>query len=217
MVEIEKDINGHLGNRCCDTPMLPDAFELSDREKIDKIASHFAEIMKILGLDLKDDSLKGTPQRVAKMYVKEIFSGLNPKNKPKISLFDNKFNYSNMIVEKDITVHSNCEHHFVPFIGKAHVAYYSNGKVLGLSKINRLVHYFSKRPQLQERLTLQIANEIKAVAETEDVAVLINAKHMCVASRGIQDVTTSTITAKYFGKFNDHEVKNQFLRYIGLV
>lgn len=217
MVEIEKEINGHLGHDDCDTPMHDHAFDVNDEDKIQKIAGHFEEIMKTLGLDLTDDSLSGTPLRVAKMYVNEIFSGLNPKNKPNISLFENKFSYDEMIVEKDITIHSNCEHHFVPFIGQAHVAYFSTGKVIGLSKINRLVHYYAKRPQLQERLTLQIANEIKNVTQTEDVAVLINAKHMCVASRGIQDITTSTITAKYFGKFKNPDTKKHFLRYIGLV
>ncbi|MFC2114427.1 GTP cyclohydrolase I FolE [Bacteroidota bacterium] len=200
---------------CCETPLRKDAFDLNDKQKIDLIADHFKEIMSILGLDLEDDSLSGTPKRVAKMYVKEIFSGLNPENKPQISLFENKFAYDKMIVEKDITVHSNCEHHFVPFLGKAHVAYFSNGNVIGLSKINRLVHYFSKRPQLQERLTLQIAREIRTVTNAEDVAVLINAKHMCVASRGIQDVNTTTITAEYFGRFNQPEVKAEFMRIIG--
>ncbi|MBT3301461.1 MAG: GTP cyclohydrolase I FolE [Bacteroidetes bacterium] len=200
---------------CCETPLRKDAFEISDKEKIQLISHHFGKIMDIMGLDLEDDSLKGTPKRVAKMYINEIFSGLNPDNKPKISLFENKFAYDKMIIEKDITVHSNCEHHFVPFMGKAHVAYFSKGKVIGLSKINRLVHYFSKRPQLQERLTLQIAREIKSVTDTDDVAVLINAKHMCVASRGIQDVNTSTITAEYYGKFNEPSVKAEFLRIIG--
>ncbi|MEA3494586.1 MAG: GTP cyclohydrolase I FolE [Bacteroidota bacterium] len=199
-----------------ETPLKADAFKMTDQEKIKKIEHHFREIMEILGLDLNDDSLNGTPGRIAKMYVKEIFSGLNPANKPEISLFENKFNYQNMIVEKDITVHSNCEHHFVPFFGKAHVAYFAKEKVLGLSKINRLVHYYCKRPQLQERLTLQIANEIKNVAKTEDVAVLINAKHLCVASRGIQDISTSTITANYFGAFEKDEIKKQFLNYIKL-
>ncbi|HPD64322.1 MAG TPA: GTP cyclohydrolase I FolE [Bacteroidia bacterium] len=202
--------------QCCETPMRKDAFELDDNQKIELIAGHFTEIMNILGLDLTDDSLKGTPRRVAKMYVKEFFSGLNPANKPKISLFENKFKYNKMIVEKDITVHSNCEHHFVPFLGKAHVAYISTGKVIGLSKINRLVHYYCKRPQLQERLTLQIARELMNVTDAKDVAVLIDAKHMCVASRGIQDNSTTTITAEYFGKFNEPEIKAEFLRYIGL-
>jgi GTP cyclohydrolase I len=203
------------GRECCETPLRKDAFETTDQEKIKQIGHHFEKIMDILGLDLTDDSLKGTPERVANMYVNEIFSGLNPANKPEISLFENKFSYDKMIVEKDITIHSNCEHHFVPFIGRAHVAYFSQGKVIGLSKINRLVHYFAKRPQLQERLTLQIAREIKSVTNTDDVAVLINAKHMCVASRGIQDVNTSTITAEYFGKFNEPDVKAEFLRVIG--
>jgi len=200
----------------CETPLRKDAFNIDDNKKIELITEHFTEIMNILGLDLNDDSLSGTPRRVAKMYVKEFFSGLNPANKPVISLFENKFKYNKMIVEKDITVHSNCEHHFVPFLGKAHVAYISNGKVIGLSKINRLVHYFCRRPQLQERLTLQIARELMAVTDAKDVAVMINAKHMCVASRGIQDNSTTTITAEYFGKFNEPEVRQEFLRYIGI-
>jgi GTP cyclohydrolase IA len=198
-----------------ENPLRDNAFDLSDEEKIQKIEDHFKAIMHILGLDLDDDSLRDTPNRVATMYVKEIFSGLNPENKPKISLFENKFHYDQMIVEKDITVHSNCEHHFVPIIGKAHVAYISNDKVIGLSKMNRIVHYFCKRPQLQERLTLQIAHEIKELTGTEDVAVLIEAKHLCVASRGIQDDSTSTITAEYLGKFKDPETRKVFLRYIG--
>ena len=156
-----------------ETPLKADAFKMTDQEKIKKIEHHFKEIMEILGLDLNDDSLNGTPGRIAKMYVKEIFSGLNPANKPEMSLLENKFNYQNMIVEKDITVHSNCEHHFVPFFGKAHVAYFAKGKVLGLSKINRLVHYYCKRPQLQERLTLQIANEIKNVAKIMKMLFII--------------------------------------------
>jgi len=200
--------------KCCETPMRPDAFDLDDKQKIELISGHFREIMNILGLDLEDDSLRGTPKRIAKMYVKEIFSGLNPDNKPIISLFENKFKYDKMIIEKDITIHSNCEHHFVPFFGKAHVGYFSKGNVIGLSKINRLVHYFCKRPQLQERLTLQIARELMSVADTDDVAVLICAQHMCVASRGIQDVNTNTITAEYFGRFNEADVKNEFLKYI---
>ncbi len=217
MVEINKDIDEHLGRNSIDTPIIKKAFDIPDEKKIEIIEKHFTAIMETLGLDLTDDSLRRTPHRVAKMYVREIFSGLNPDNKPKISLFDNKFNYDDIIVEKDITVHSNCEHHFVPFIGLAHVAYISSGKVIGLSKINRLVHYFCKRPQLQERLTLQIANEIQKVAETDDVAVLIDAKHMCVASRGIQDNSTSTITAKYFGKLKEPDMKAQFLRSVGFM
>ncbi len=198
-----------------DTPMRADAFLMSDETKIQHIEQHFREIMNILGLDLNDDSLNGTPHRVAKMYVKEIFSGLNPNNKPDIKLFDNKYNYNEMLVEKDITFYSNCEHHFVPIIGKAHVAYISNGKVIGLSKLNRIVQYFAKRPQVQERLTVQIAEEIKRVLQCEDVAVVIDAVHLCVSSRGIQDVSSSTITAAYHGKFREEATKNEFLQYVG--
>ena len=185
-----------------ETPMKKDAFKLSDGDKKKKIAILFEEIMDVLGLDLTDDSLKGTPERVAKMYIDEIFSGLNPKNKPKVALFDNKYQYNQMLVEKDITFYSNCEHHFVPIIGKAHISYISSGKVIGLSKLNRIVQYYAKRPQVQERLTNQIAEELKGILGTEDVAVIIDAKHLCVSSRGIKDDTSATVTAYYGGTFN---------------
>lgn len=187
------------------TPMKPDAFKLSDEDKKEKIASLFSEIMDVMGLDLTDDSLQGTPKRVAKMYIDEIFSGLNPANKPKVALFDNKYQYNQMLVEKNITFYSNCEHHFVPIIGKAHVAYISSGKVIGLSKLNRIVQYYAKRPQVQERLTNQIAEELKAILNTEDIAVIIDAKHLCVSSRGIKDDTSSTVTSYFGGKFNTQE------------
>ena len=199
-----------------ETPMHADAFALSDEEKIAKIAHHFREIMQTLGLDLTDDSLKGTPNRVAKMYVKEIFSGLNPANKPKVALFENKYNYNQMLVEKDITFYSNCEHHFVPIIGRAHVAYIANGKVIGLSKLNRIVQYFAKRPQVQERLTVQIYKELCQALQTEDVAVLLDAKHLCVASRGVEDTSSSTVTAHYGGKFENENTKQEFLKYLQL-
>jgi len=184
------------------TPMKPNAFNISDQEKKEKIADLFKEIMDVMGLDLSDDSLKGTPKRVAKMYIEEIFSGLNPANKPKVALFDNKYQYNQMLVEKNITFYSNCEHHFVPIMGKAHVAYVSSGKVIGLSKLNRIVQYYAKRPQVQERLTNQIAEELKEILKTEDVAVIIDAKHLCVSSRGIKDDTSSTVTSFFGGKFN---------------
>ena len=187
------------------TPMKKDAFKLSDKEKKEKIEILFSEIMDVMGLDLTDDSLSGTPKRVAKMYIEEIFSGLNPMNKPKIALFDNKYQYNQMLVEKNITFYSNCEHHFVPIIGKAHVAYISSGKVIGLSKLNRIVQYFAKRPQVQERLTNQIAEELKEVLHTNDVAVIIDAKHLCVSSRGIKDETSSTVTSYFGGTFNTQE------------
>jgi len=197
-----------------ETPMKPTAFLISDTKKKEQIAILFEEIMNVLGLDLNDDSMRGTPQRVAKMYVEEIFSGLDPKNKPKAALFENKYQYNQMLVEKDITFYSNCEHHFVPIIGKAHVAYISSGKVIGLSKLNRIVQYFAKRPQVQERLTNQIANELKAILETEDVAVIIDAKHLCVSSRGIKDDTSTTITANYGGKFNTPTKISELQNYI---
>ncbi len=185
------------------TPLRADAFKVSDEEKKEKIALLFEDIMNVIGLDLTDDSLKGTPKRVAKMYIDEIFSGLNPKNKPKIALFDNKYNYNQMLVEKNITFYSNCEHHFVPIIGRAHVAYISSGKVIGISKLNRIVQYYAKRPQVQERLTNQIAEDLKAILQTEDVAVIIDAKHLCVSSRGVKDDTSSTVTTYYGGAFNN--------------
>lgn len=203
----------HVGTSA-ETPLREDAFALDDELKIELIQEHFKEIMQILGLDLTDDSLRGTPERVAKMYVKEIFSGLNPKNKPEIKLFDNKYNYNQMLVEKDITFYSNCEHHFVPIIGRVHVAYISSGQVIGLSKINRIVQYFAKRPQVQERLTMQIGNDLKTLLNTEDVAVVVDAEHLCVSSRGIQDTSSSTVTSFYSGKFETEETKREFLTYI---
>ena len=197
-----------------ETPMVKDAFVKSDIEKKEIIAFHFTKIMETMGLDLTDDSLKGTPERVAKMYIDEIFSGLNPANKPKVALFENKYKYTEMLVEKNISFYSNCEHHFVPIFGKAHVAYISNGKVIGLSKLNRIVQYFSKRPQVQERLTIQIADELKRVLGTEDVAVFIDAKHLCVSSRGIKDDTSSTVTVYYGGAFQNESTRNEFLKYI---
>ena len=199
-----------------DTPLRADAFDLSDEEKIEKIALHFGEIMDILGLDRTDDSLSGTPRRVAKMYVKEIFSGLNPTNFPDIKLFENKYQYNQMLVEKNILFYSNCEHHFVPIIGKAHVAYISSGKVIGLSKINRVVQHFAKRPQVQERLTMQITDALKKVLETEDVAVVIDATHLCVSSRGVKDVNSSTVTSHFSGQFAQEQTKNEFLKYLEL-
>jgi len=191
-------------------------YELSDKGKINIIQHHFAEIMKTLGLDLTDDSLKDTPHRVAKMYVKEIFSGLNPEKKPEITVFDNKYRYNNMLIEKNITVYSNCEHHFVPIIGKAHVAYIPNDKVLGLSKINRIVQYYSRRPQVQERLTMDIAAELREVLCIDDVAVFIEADHLCVASRGVNDTNSSTITSSFSGKFKDEVMQDRFLTQISM-
>lgn len=197
-----------------DTPLREDAFALSDDEKIDRIEKHFKDIMLTLGLDLTDDSLSGTPRRVAKMFVKEAFSGLNPENRPNAKLFENKYHYDQMLVEKDITFYSHCEHHFVPIYGKAHVAYFSSGKVIGLSKINRFVQYFAKRPQVQERLTVQIGKELERVLDTQDVAVVMDANHMCVASRGVGDTNSKTGTAYFSGKFKDENIKREFLNYI---
>jgi GTP cyclohydrolase I len=214
--QLEELGDEHLGTSI-ETPLREDAFAMTDELKIELIEKHFREIMNILGLDLTDDSLKGTPHRVAKMYVKEVFSGLNPKNKPAAKLFENKFKYNEMLVEKDITFHSHCEHHFVPIYGRAHVAYISNGHVIGLSKINRIVQYYSKRPQVQERLTMQIGNELKKALGTEDVAVIMDAYHMCVSSRGVHDTNSSTVTSFYSGKFErDEQRRNEFLKYLAL-
>jgi GTP cyclohydrolase I len=199
-----------------ETPIKADAFDLTDDEKIEKIEHHFREILDTLGMDLTDDSISRTPYRVAKMYVTEIFSGLKPDNKPRATLFENKYGYNQMLVEKDINVYSMCEHHFVPIIGKAHVAYIANGKVIGLSKINRLVKYYCRRPQVQERLTRQIAEALKEMLSTENVAVVIDATHMCVASRGVEDVNSSTVTAAISGQFQNEATRAEFLKYIGL-
>ena len=199
-----------------DTPLRADAFDKTDEQKIAAITPHFKAIMEILGMDLRDDSLRGTPLRVAKMYVKELFQGLNPANMPSMTLFENKFQYNEMLVEKNINFYTNCEHHFVPFFGKAHVAYISSGKVIGLSKLNRLVEYFSKRPQVQERLTMQIGKALQTVLQTQDVAVMMDAKHLCVSSRGVKDDSSNTITSFFGGKFQEEKKKMEFLKYIDI-
>lgn len=188
--------------------------QLSEEDKIKIIEHHFAKIMQTLDLDLYDDSLSGTPKRVAKMFVNEMFSGLNPENKPDVSLFENKYNYKRMLIEKDITLYSNCEHHFVPIIGKVHVAYIPDEQVIGLSKINRLVQYYAKRPQVQERLTIEIAEALKEALNHDDVAVLIEADHLCVAARGIKDTNSITITSSYSGRFEKEAIQQEFLSYI---
>ena len=211
--EFESLGDNHVGSSS-DTPMREDAFKLTNEEKIDIIKDDVQHIMETLGLDLTDDSLKGTPNRVAKMFVKELFGGLNPDKKPSASTFENKYQYGEMLVEKNITVYSTCEHHLLPIVGKAHVAYISNGTVVGLSKMNRIVDYYAKRPQVQERLTIQIVKELQEVLNTEDVACVIDAKHLCVNSRGIRDTESSTITSEFGGKFKDKETKREFLDYI---
>jgi len=193
-----------------ETPLRPDAFLKSDEEKMVAIEQHFKAIMEELGLDLTDDSLKGTPHRVAKMYVQEIFSGLHPDNRPKISVFENSYNYDKMLVEANINFNSTCEHHFLPIIGKAHIAYVSGGKVIGLSKLNRIVDYFARRPQVQERMTVQIYNELCDVLNTEDVIVVLEATHLCVSSRGIKDASSYTTTLQYGGVFEEKEMRNDF-------
>ena len=207
--------DNHIGTSS-ETPMRDDAFKLNESEKIRLIKQDVQNIMNTLGLDLTDDSLKGTPNRVAKMFVNEIFGGLDPQKKPKASTFENKYQYGEMLVEKNITVYSTCEHHFLPIVGRAHVAYISNGTVVGLSKMNRIVDYFSKRPQVQERLTIQIVKELQDVLNTQDVACVIDAKHLCVNSRGIRDIESSTVTSEFGGKFKDKETKREFLDYIQL-
>nr|WP_264846843.1 GTP cyclohydrolase I FolE [Capnocytophaga catalasegens] len=215
MCKEHEDIIGenHIGTSA-KTPLRSDAFDISEEEKIARIEKSMAEIMQTLGLDLTDDSLKGTPRRVAKAYVKELFGGLNPKRKPSSSTFENNYNYGEMLVEKNIVVYSTCEHHFLPIVGRAHVGYISNGKVIGLSKMNRIVEYYAKRPQVQERLTLQIVQEMQRVLGTQDVACVIDAKHLCVNSRGIKDIESSTVTAEYGGKFKEESIKKEFLKYI---
>jgi GTP cyclohydrolase I len=198
-----------------ETPMKKNAFDKTNAEKKEIIEHHFHAIMDTLGLDMTDDSLKGTPHRVAKMFVNEIFAGLDPKAKPKLSTFENKYNYNKMLVEKHISVNSTCEHHFLPIVGKAHVAYISTGNVIGLSKMNRIVDYYARRPQVQERLTMQIMNELKEALGTDSVAVVVEAQHLCVTSRGITDRTSTTVTVEYSGEFNNDETKAEFLKYIG--
>ncbi len=211
---IEKELFELLGDEhhmtSAETPLRPDAFAKSDVEKMATIEKHFHIIMEEMGLDMTDDSLKGTPHRVAKMFIQEIFSGLNPANKPKISVFENSYNYDKMLVEANISFNSTCEHHFLPIIGKAHIGYVSNGNVIGLSKLNRIVDYYARRPQVQERLIMQIFNELKSVLNTEDVIVVMEAEHLCVSSRGIKDSSSFTSTIQYGGIFNDKENRNDF-------
>ena len=221
-MKIDNDFNdidalgdSHIGSSS-DTPLRDDAFELSKEEKIDIIKDDVRHIMETLGLDLTDDSLQGTPNRVAKMFVNEIFGGLDPKKKPSASTFENKYKYGEMLVEKNITVYSTCEHHLLPIVGRAHVAYISNGTVVGLSKMNRIVDYYAKRPQVQERLTIQIVKELQEVLGTDDVACVIDAKHLCVNSRGIRDIESSTVTSEFGGKFKEKETRREFLDYIQL-
>lgn len=205
----------HVGTSS-NTPLRLDAFELSNEEKIEIIKSDVRHIMETLGLDLTDDSLNGTPNRVAKMFVKEIFGGLDPIKKPSASTFQNKYKYGEMLVEKNITLYSTCEHHLLPIVGKAHIAYISKGTVVGLSKMNRIVDYYAKRPQVQERLTIQIVKELQEVLNTQDVACVIDAKHLCVNSRGIRDIESSTVTSEFGGKFKEKAVRREFLDYIKL-
>lgn len=215
---IEKELFELIGDNhqmtSADTPLRPDAFDKSDAEKKKVIEHHFYQIMKEMGLDMTDDSLRGTPHRVAKMFIDEIFSGLNPANKPKISVFDNSYQYDKMLVEADISFNSTCEHHFLPIIGKAHIGYVSSGKVIGLSKLNRIVDYYARRPQVQERLIMQIFNELKTVLDTESVIVVMEAKHLCVSSRGIEDESSYTSTIQYGGIFNDKDNRNDFFNLI---
>ena len=215
-----QEFNDELGNNHIatneETPMRKDAFDLSDDEKIEVIKKNVENILHTLGIDLTDDSLKGTPNRVAKMFVKEIFGGLNPAKKPSSSTFENKYKYNEMLVEKNIVVYSTCEHHLLPIYGRAHIAYISNGTVVGLSKMNRIVDYFAKRPQVQERLTIQVVRELQKVLNTDDVACVIDAKHMCVNSRGIRDIESSTVTAEFGGRFKDEKTRREFLDYIKL-
>jgi GTP cyclohydrolase I len=215
---IDKEIYELIGDNhqmtSAETPLRPDAFDKSDSEKMQTIEKHFHIIMEEMGMDMTDDSLQGTPHRVAKMFIQEIFSGLNPANKPKISVFDNSYNYDKMLVEANISFNSTCEHHFLPIVGKAHIGYVSSGKVIGLSKLNRIVDYYSRRPQVQERLIMQIYNELKTVLETDNVIVVMEATHLCVSSRGIKDESSFTSTIQYGGIFNEKENRNDFFNMI---
>lgn len=210
-IQLELEGDNHMMTSV-ETPMLDTAFAKTDDEKVVIIQEYFKGIMETLGLDLNDDSLKGTPYRVAKMYVKEIFAGLDPQNKPSVSVFDNKYQYNKMLIEKNISFSSACEHHFLPIVGKAHIGYISSGKVIGLSKMNRIVEYFGKRPQVQERMTLQIYNELKTALDTESVIVVVDAEHLCVSTRGVKDITSSTVTIEHGGLFNDKSQREEFLK-----
>jgi GTP cyclohydrolase I len=205
--------DNHIGSSAR-TPLRIDAFELSDQEKIDRIQESVKDILETLGMDLEDDSLKGTPRRVANAFVDEIFGGLHPEKRPKLSTFDNSYKYGEMLVEKNITIYSTCEHHLLPIVGRAHVGYISNGNVIGLSKMNRLVDYYAKRPQVQERLTMQVVQALQEALGTQDVACVIDAKHLCVNSRGVRDIESSTVTSEFGGKFKEKQTKREFLDYI---
>lgn len=213
--QIEDIGDNHIATSAT-TPLREDAFTMSNADKMASIQKDVAHIMETLGLDMSDDSLKGTPKRVAKMFVNEIFAGLHPDNKPNVSVFDNNYKYGEMLVEKNITLYSTCEHHLLPIVGRAHVAYISNGTVVGLSKMNRIVDYYAKRPQVQERLTMQIVQELQQAMGTQDVACVIDAKHLCVNSRGIRDIESSTITSEFGGKFKEEATRREFLDYIKL-
>jgi GTP cyclohydrolase IA len=214
--EFQDEIGNNHISSSAKNPVREDAFDISDDEKIERIKKDVENILLTLGMDLTDDSLKGTPNRVAKMFVKELFGGLNPDKKPGASTFENNYKYGEMLVEKNITVYSTCEHHLLPIIGRAHVAYISNGRVVGLSKINRIVEYYAKRPQVQERLTMQIVQELQIALGTEDVACIIDAKHLCVNSRGIKDIESSTVTSEFGGKFKNEQTRRELLEYIKL-
>ncbi|QBN20085.1 GTP cyclohydrolase I FolE [Flavobacterium nackdongense] len=214
--EFQDEIGNNHISSSAKNPVRPDAFAISDDEKIERIKKDVENMLLTLGMDLTDDSLKGTPNRVAKMFVKEIFGGLNPNKKPNASTFENSYKYGEMLVEKNITVYSTCEHHLLPIIGRAHVAYISNGRVVGLSKINRIVEFYAKRPQVQERLTMQIVQELQMALGTEDVACIIDAKHLCVNSRGIKDIESSTVTSEFGGKFKNEQTRRELLEYIKL-
>ena len=214
--EFQDEIGNNHISSSAKNPLREDAFDISDDKKIERIKKDVENILTTLGMDLNDDSLKGTPNRVTKMFLKEIFGGLNPARKPSASTFENNYKYGEMLVEKNITVYSTCEHHLLPIIGRAHVAYISNGRVVGLSKINRIVEYYAKRPQVQERLTMQIVQELQSALGTEDVACIIDAKHLCVNSRGINDIESSTVTSEFGGKFKNEQIRRELLDYIKL-
>lgn len=212
--KLGKEVNDYLTEMGVQTPILKSGWD--DETKINEIEKHFEQIMTTLDLNLEDDSLAETPRRVAKMFVKELYWGLNPDYFPKCTTVENKMKYDEMIIEKDITCMSSCEHHFVTIDSKCSIAYIPNKKVLGLSKLNRIVEYFARRPQIQERLTEQIFHALCYILGTNDIAVVVKGVHYCVKSRGIQDYNSSTITSKIGGRFEEQSVRDEFLTLSGL-
>lgn len=210
---LEKEIlncNGH--HSMLKNPLLDEAFDIDDNLKIELLTEKFKDIIKILGLDINNDSIKDTPNRIAKMYVNEVFSGLNPENKPEITVFKNEYEYNTPLMELNIPFTSFCEHHFVPIQGTANIAYIPNDFVIGLSKIHRLVDFYAKRPQVQERLTMQILQGLSSTIDTKDIGVVLKASHCCISCRGVEDIGSSTLTSIFWGKIkSDVSLKSVLL------